>query len=68
MSAAEKLELQQLDNFLELQKWVPMWNKLLSEGREKIFYPENVDLRQMKELLFHGVVLCFSIETNIDLH
>jgi hypothetical protein len=60
MNAAEKLDLQQLDNFLELQKWVPMWNKILSEGRQKMFYPENVNLRQMKELLFQGIVCLFS--------
>jgi hypothetical protein len=34
-----------------------MWNKISLEGGQKIYFPENVNLRQMKEMLFQGVVL-----------
>ena len=38
------IESNQLSNFVNMEKWIPLWTKLVLEEKERLFYPENIAL------------------------
>lgn len=56
IALAENKELDLMNTYVNLEKWIPMWQAVQLNGNQALFYPEDINLKKRKEYLFNGQV------------